>query len=171
MRHSRLTTIALLVCAASLAGCGYHLQRAQSLPPAMQHTVIAGANPYSSLVRQLTRALSGANVTVEPTPELATAELHILRDEPGRRVISVDNRDRPQEYELHYTVSFSLTHGTTTLLAPQTVTLTRDFVFDPNSVLAGAQQADQLLDAMQHDIVQVMLRRLAAVGRKTSAED
>lgn len=162
--------IAALLLAVGLAGCGYHLQRPEELPPAMQRTVIVASNPYSSLVRSLTRTLSGTNIKVVRDPKRATAELHILHDDSGRRVLSVDNRDRPQEYELHYIVTFSLTHGAQMLMAPQTVTLTRNFVFDPNSVLAGNAQASRLLDAMQRDAVQVIVRRLAAAARAKSGE-
>ncbi|HET7307717.1 MAG TPA: LPS assembly lipoprotein LptE [Gammaproteobacteria bacterium] len=146
-----------------LVGCGYHLQRARNLPPVMQRTIIVGTNPYGTLVRQLTRALSGTNIEVVQSPAVATAELHILRDDSGQRVSSVDSRDRPQAYELHYTISFSVTHQDKTLLKPQTVSLTRDYVFDPDNVLAGNQEAQRLLAAMRSDLVQVILRRLAAV--------
>ncbi|HET8551814.1 MAG TPA: LPS assembly lipoprotein LptE [Gammaproteobacteria bacterium] len=155
--------LALLLVALALAGCGYHLQRARNLPPVMQRTVIVGANPYGTLVRELTRALSGTNIEVVQSPAVATAELHILRDDAGQRVSSVDSKDRPQAYELHYAVSFSVTHQGQTLLEPQTVSLTRDYVFDPDNVLAGNQEAQRLLDAMRSDLVQVILRRLAAV--------
>lgn len=154
---------AVLGAALVLAGCGYHLQQPAKLPPQMHATTIVAANPYSPLVRELTRALSGADVTVVPAGAKAAAELHILQDAGSQRVLSVDSNDRPQEYELAYTVQFSLTQAGAALLAPQTVTLTRNFVFNPNNVLAANEQAARLLDAMRDDIVRVVLRRLAAV--------
>lgn len=159
MRTSAILAVATVV----LAACGYRLQQPSSLPPQMHQTAILASNPYSPLVRELTRSLSGANVKVVPSGTQAAAELHILQDTGSRRVLSVDSRDRPQEYELAYTVRFSLTQNGVTLLAPQTVTLTRNFVFNPNNVLAGNEQATRLLDAMRADIVRVVLRRLAAV--------
>ncbi|HET7370665.1 MAG TPA: LPS assembly lipoprotein LptE [Gammaproteobacteria bacterium] len=146
-----------------LTACGYHLQGARNLPPVMQRTTIVAGNPYSDLVRGLTRALSGANVEVVQTPQTATAVLKIINDTASRRVISVDSHDRPQAYELHYAVKFSVLHNDTVLLPSQTVSLTRDYVFDPDNVLAGNQEARRLLDAMRSDLVRVILRRLAAV--------
>lgn len=159
-RHARLPLL-LLLCGI-LAACGYHLQRTRNLPPIMQRTVIVGANPYGDLSRSLIRALSSANVTVVRTPETATAQLHILTDNASQTVVSVDSHDRPQAYELQYTVQFSVTHNKQTLLAPQTVSLNRTYVFDPDNVLAGNQEARRLLEAMRSDLVQVILRRLAA---------
>jgi LPS-assembly lipoprotein len=148
----------------SIAACGYHLQRPRALAPVMRRTVIVAGNPYSDLARGLTRALNATNVQTVSAPETATAELHILADSASRRVVSVDNRDRPRAYELHYEVRFSLTHGKQKVLAPQTVSLTRTFAFDPENILAGSQEASRLLNAMRADLVQVILRRLAAVS-------
>lgn len=161
----------MLLAIGLVAGCGYHLQRARDLPPVMQRTAVVASNQYSDLVRGLTRALSGTNIDVAPSTEKATSVLHIIRDRPGRRVVSVDNQDRPQAYELHYAVEFSVTHGGETILSPQTVSLTRTYVFNPDSVLAGNKEARQLLDSMRADLVQVILQRLAAVKATDDADD
>ncbi|HET7588045.1 MAG TPA: LPS assembly lipoprotein LptE [Gammaproteobacteria bacterium] len=160
---------AVIAIAATLSACGYHLQQARNLPPVMQRTTIVAGNPYSDLVRGLTRALAGADVEVVETPQAATAVLRIIHDDASRRVISVDSHDRPQAYELHYAVEFSVLHNGQVLLPSQTVSLTRDYVFDPDNVLAGNQEARRLLDAMRGDLVQVILRRLAAVKAAKSA--
>ncbi|HET6724986.1 MAG TPA: LPS assembly lipoprotein LptE [Gammaproteobacteria bacterium] len=152
-----------LSLAVTLSACGYHLQRTRNLPPVMQRTLIVGADPYGDLTRELIRALSSANVTVVKTPDRATAQLHILTDSSDQTVVSVDSHDRPQAYELQYTVKFSVTHDKQTWLAPQTVSLNRTYVFDPDNVLAGNQEARRLLQAMRGDLVQVILRRLAAI--------
>jgi LPS-assembly lipoprotein len=153
----------MVLVAGSLAACGYHLQRPRALAPVMQRTVIVAGNPYSDLVRGLTRALNATNIRIVSSPETATDELHILADSASRRVVSVDSRDRPRAYELHYAVEFSLTHGKQKVLAQQTVSLTRSFAFDPENILAGSQEASRLLNAMRADLVQVILRRLAAI--------
>jgi outer membrane lipopolysaccharide assembly protein LptE/RlpB len=72
----------------------------------------------------------------------------------------VSARNIPTDYELIYTVTFAV-HGTDTeLLAPQTISLSRDYSFQENELLAIEHEADILRAQMARDLVGVAMRRL-----------
>jgi LPS-assembly lipoprotein len=154
-----------LACAAAClaAACGFHLQGALELPPAMQHTYLQPVDSDSALARNLRRALAESHVTLAARPEDATAVLRLLKDEAGQRVLSVSPTGVPQEYELYHTVRFSLESGGVALFEPHETTVTRDYQFDPTDVLGKRHEAEYLQDAMVDDLVQLVLRRLSLV--------
>jgi LPS-assembly lipoprotein len=151
------------IVACFVAACGFHLQGALELPPAMQHTYLQPVDSDSPLARKLRRALGEAHVILAARPEDATAVLRLLKDEAGQRVLSVSPTGVPEEYELYHTVRFSLESGGVALFEPYETTVTRDYQFDPTDVLGKRHEADYLQDAMVDDLVQVVLRRVSLV--------
>lgn len=170
MRRTRAAYYRLTIGLASalfLASCGYHLQsvqRVNNLPLVMNKTAVVANDPYGSLVRDLKRAIDATNATVVSQVEQSTAVVHVLSSTTSKRVISVDNRNRPQAYGLRYKATFSLTAGDHTLLAPQSVAVSREYEFDPNAALAANSEAQRLLRSMRADLVLKIMRQLAAVG-------
>ena len=91
----------------------------------------------------------------------ASAVVTILKDNVKQRVLSVSNLNQPNEYELTYTVSFSVTAGDRELLPPQEISTTRDYSFDARLLLAKGHEADILRGAMARDLADMVMRRLA----------
>lgn len=160
MSLSRLLVIAAVL---SLAGCGFHLQGALTTPPEMQRTYIAAADRYSDFYRAFRSALRTAGVTLVDSPNDATATFTILFDDTGQRVLSVSARNVPTEYEVFYTVEYALDAGTASLLERQTLTLTRDYTYDPTLVLGKAKEETQLRDAIVRDLVRLVLRQISTL--------
>ena len=153
------------VCAAAafIAGCGFHLQGAVTIPETMQRTYVAPADRFSPFYRQIRRDLQNAGVTVVESPDRATATLSILADETGQRVLSVSARNVPTEYEVFYTIEYRLTAGTETLLETQALTLTRDYTYDPNLVLGKAHEERLLREAIVDDLVRIVVKQMATL--------
>ena len=145
------------------AACGFHLQGALELPPAMQHTYLQPVDADSPLARKLRRALGESDVILATSTEDATAVLKLLKDESGQRVLSVSPTGVPEEYELYHTVRFTLESGGAAMFEPYETTVTRDYRFDPTDVLGKRHEAEFLQEAMVDDLVQVMLRRLSLI--------
>ena len=61
-----------------------------------------------------------------------------------RRVLSVSAANQPNEYEITYTVSFSVTAGDKELLPPQEVSATRTYSFNEPLLLAKGHEEDVL---------------------------
>jgi LPS-assembly lipoprotein len=160
-RAARTWLAAAVACAA--AACGFHLQGALELPPAMERTYLDALDTDSPLARKLQRALADTGTTMTARREDATAVLKLSKDDAGQRVLSVSPAGVPEEYELYHTVEFSLESDGRLLVAPSETTVTRDYRFDPTDVLGKRNEAEYLQAAMVDDIVRIVLRRLALV--------
>ncbi len=157
----RLTGSALLAMCGLLAGCGFHLEGRTPLPKVLHVAYISAKDRQSDFVQGLQRALivAGARVTDRSTE--ATAVVTVLEDTVTPRVVAVSATNLPREYEITYTVRFSVSAGAKDLLAPQEVSVTRDYAFDEYVVLAKDNEDAILRAALAHDLVDIVMRRLA----------
>ncbi len=155
--------LAPLALCALLAGCGFHLEGRVPLPKALHVDYVDAKNQQSDFVQGLRRALiiAGAQVTDRSTD--ATAVVHVLEDTVTPRVVAVSATNLPREYEITYTVRFSVTAGDKDLLAAQDVSVTRDYAFDEYVVLAKDNEDSILRAALAHNLVDIVMRRLSSL--------
>jgi LPS-assembly lipoprotein len=153
----------LLVIALMLAGCGFHLQGRTPLPPAMKAAFVQAEDPRSDFVQSLRKAMiiSGARPALRK--DHATAIVTIVKDEVTHRVLSVSAANRPTEYEVTYTVTFSVSEGDKELLSNQEVSATRSYSFDERLLLAKEHEEAVLREAMARDLADIVMRRLASL--------
>ena len=145
----------------ALGGCGFHLEGRTPLPERVQTPYLEAQDRQSDFVQSLERALLANGAQLAPDRTKASAVVTILKDNLKPRVLSVSNLNQPNEYELTYTVSFSVTAGGQELLAPQELSTTRSYSFDAHQLLAKGHEADILRGAMAQDLAQMVMRRLA----------
>ena len=155
----RAAAVALLALA--LGGCGFHLEGHAALPAAVKTPFIDAQDRQSDFVQSLERTLLMNGAQLAPEKTKATAVVSILKDDVKPRVLSVSNLNQPNEYELTYTVSFSVTAGDKELLPPQEISVTRSYSFDAHLLLAKGHEADILKEAMARDLADMVMRRLA----------
>ncbi len=146
-----------------LGGCGFHLEGRTPLPAALRAAYVQAQDPRSDFVQSLRKAMliSGAHPT--DATEGSTAVVHIAKDEMTRRVLSVSVANRPTEYEVTYTVQFSVEAGDKTLLANQEISATRSYSFDERLLLAKEHEEAVLREAMAKDLADIVMRRLASL--------
>jgi LPS-assembly lipoprotein len=87
----------------------------------------------------------------------------VRRDRTGRRVLSVSARNTPEEFEVFYTVDYSIDRGGEEVVPMQTLELTRSFSFDEADLLAKDREEDILREAMARDIAGLVVRRLGSL--------
>ena len=156
-----------------LTSCGFHLRGAITLPPQMERTQLAGIDARSALAEEIVAVLEGAGAQVVTAD--ATALLRISDERETRRLLSVGSSGRASEYEVSYQFSFELSVPVTTTdpagresivhqvrVTPQTVSLSRDYTFDPDSVLGMGDVEAVLVREMRAFAVRQMLLRLRA---------
>lgn len=148
-----------------VAACGFHLRGAPDIPPAMARTYIDAEDRYSLFYRKLAERLEQAGVELVDSRTAATAELVIHADETGQRVLSVSARNVPTEYEVYYTIYYSIVGGRSVLMEPQQKTLTRDYTYDETRVLGKAREEQLLREAIAEDLVRVVLIQLSSLER------
>jgi LPS-assembly lipoprotein len=146
-----------------LAGCGFHLQGALTFPPQLERTYIETIDTHSGFYRDLRTAMEAAGIDLTDTAADATATLRIDFDETDQRVLSVSARNVPTEYEVWYTIEYSLFSGQDNLIDRQMLTLTRDYTYDSTLVLGKAQEEELLREAIVDDLVRIVLKQISAL--------
>lgn len=158
-----LSRISLVAAACLIAGCGFHLQNELQVPDAMERTYLDAVERDTQFHRELRRQLRASGVNIVESQEEATAIFTINRDVTGQRVLSVSARNVPTEYEVFYTVGYSLVSGEDSLLAPQDVTFTRDYTWDETLVLGKANEENMMREAIVRDLVRTVLKQLSTI--------
>jgi LPS-assembly lipoprotein len=145
----------------ALGACGFHLEGHTALPAAVKTPFVDTQDRQTDFVHSLQHALLMNGAQLAPDRKQASAVITILKDNLKPRVLSVSNLNEPNEYELTYTVTFSVTAGDKELLPPQDLSTTRSYSFDPRLLLAKGHEADILRGAMAQDLADMVMRRLA----------
>jgi LPS-assembly lipoprotein len=146
-----------------LTGCGFHLEGHTPLPSQFKVSYVDAHDRQSDFVQELRNALLVNGVILTEDTTAATATVHVLDDKHVQRVLSVSPDNLPREYELTYTVRFSVTAGDKELLAPQEVASTREYSFTVTELLAKENEEAILQTALAHDLVDVVMRRLSSL--------
>jgi len=146
-----------------LAACGFQMRGATSMPPEMSRTYIATDDQRSLFYRRLRDSLRSAGVIIVESPFDATATFSILSDMPGQRVLSVSARNVPREFEVFYTVFYSVQAKEVTLLEPRSQTLTRDYTWDVTEVIGKEKEEELLRAAIVDDLVRIVLIQLSSI--------
>ncbi len=139
------------------------MRGAASVPPEMARTYIAADDQRSLFYRRLRDSLQGAGVNIVESPYDATATFSILSDMPGQRVLSVSARNVPREFEVFYTVFYSVQAKEVTLLEPRSQTLIRDYTWDETKVLGKEKEEELLRAAIVDDLVRIVLIQLSSI--------
>jgi LPS-assembly lipoprotein len=148
--------------ALSLTACGFALRGSRELPAGMAETFIQAGTPGSALVSQLKRFLRDSSVRVTEHPGSNTAVLKV-RESSTRRVLSIGADAKAREFELQYSVTFSVTiPGMEREFPEKTISLSRDYSFDRLAVLAANEEEAMLMRDMQRELARMMIEQIAA---------
>ncbi len=161
MSVRRAALVGLLL---ALAGCGFRLQGSAPLPRSIALVRIETSDTESDFYFGLRKALEAAGTRIDETGTDASATvIHVLSDAVAQRVLTVSALNVPTEYELSYTVRFSVTAGGRDLIEPESHVLVRDYNFSENALLAKQRETRIFSEALAHDLVNVVMRRLATL--------
>lgn len=129
----------------------------------MERTHIAAVDPRSLFYRELHASLKSSGINLVDNAADATATFTISFDETDQRVLSVSARNVPTEYEVYYTIEYALDGGAERLLEYQTLTLTRDYTYDPTLVLGKDREEQLLREAIVDDLVRIVLKQISTL--------
>jgi LPS-assembly lipoprotein len=153
----------MMMVVVGLAGCGFHLQGDFTPPAGMERTYVATNDRYSLFLREFEAQLQAAGVELTDSAADATAIFTIFADETDQRVLSVSARNVPTEYEVFYTITYSLDSGGNPLMPQQTMTLTRDYTYDSTLVLGKAREEELLREAIVENLVRVVMKQISTL--------
>jgi LPS-assembly lipoprotein len=152
-----------------LAACGFHLRGEQTLP--FETLYLPPGSPLSiELKRNL--AAQASSTRIVNNPKDAEAVLAFTSEARDKVILSFDTTGRVREYQLVYAVGFRVTDPGGQVYVPTSqIRLTRDITFSDAQILAKESEEAQLYRDMQSDMVQQLLRRIAAAKTAKPALD
>ena len=149
--------------AGAVGGCGFQLQGSGILPDVVATTYLESPKNYTEFHDSLINALAARGVELADSRSDAGAVLRILEDTSGQRVLSVSARNTPQEYEVFYTVGFSLEADGDALIDNEFLVATRSYSYDATGVLGMTSEEQMLREALAEDLARRVLRLIEGV--------
>jgi LPS-assembly lipoprotein len=158
---------AALLVAGAVAGCGFQLRGANGTYTMPFQSIYLGFPDTSALGTELKRNLRATDqVVIADKAEQAEAQFVLLGEVRNKSILSLNSLGRVREYLLSYTVSYTVRDARGAVLVPPTeISLRRNMAFDETQVLAKESEEALLYRDMQADLVQQIMRRLAAMNK------
>ena len=153
-------TAFLLGLALLPAACGFQLRGTANVP----FDTLYLPNATSGIQLNLKRNIqAGTRVKVVDDPKVAQAVMQFTEETRQKEILSLTGTGRVREFQLRYRVSWRVHDGKGGDYVPQnTIVLTRDVTFNDTEILAKEAEEELLFRDMQTDMVQQIIRRLAA---------
>lgn len=160
---SSMRALALLCFAGLLASCGFRMQGTAAYPESMANTYIATDDRFTPFYRKLSVALEQGGVNVTSSPIDADSVIRIEKDDSGQRVLTVSGRNVPTEYQVYYTVRYSVWIDGSQVGKTRNLGDREDYSYDSTQVLGKAREAAQLKDALADRLVARVSRELSSI--------
>jgi len=153
--------VAIVLLGLVTAACGFQLRGQAKLP---FETLYVAIPQVSELGTELKRnIIAGTHTKLVNDPAQAQAILDLISEDRGKSILSFDTSGRVREFQLRYRISFRVRDARGRDYLPQSeIRLTRDISFNDAQVLSKESEELLLFRDMQSDMVQQILRRLAA---------
>ncbi len=151
----------LLATTLLLTACGFQLRGSYVLPFDSLYLTLPETGELHAQIRRA--ILAGSHTQIAQEAKEAQVTLQVLGDQQSKNILSLSGAGRAREYQLVRTFSFRLVdpQGREWLPTGQ-ITLHRDITFNDDLVLSKEAEEALLWRDMQNDLVQQLLRRLAA---------
>ncbi|HZV54985.1 MAG TPA: LPS assembly lipoprotein LptE [Rhodocyclaceae bacterium] len=151
----------LILATVLLSACGFQLRGAYSFPFDTLYIALAESSELRSVIKRNVEASTQTRIVAAPAD--AQASLTILGDVVLKKIMSLNSAGRVREYQLERTFTFRVTDPKgQEFLPPNTIRITREMTFDDAAVLSKEAEEVLLWRDIQNDLVQQLLRRLAA---------
>lgn len=156
----------LFVMTGGLGGCGFALRQAPKFAFSSLRVAVYVGTPVS---RALQRELAASGIQVVNTAAVAgqppvQVVLDVLQDQRERAVVGQTASGQVRELQLRTRFRYRLSTPSGKRLIEETeMLLERDISFTETGALAKAAEEQLMFNDMQGDIVQQVMRRLAAV--------
>ena len=148
------------IVSSGLAGCGFQLRGSYSLP---YESIYVGGADYNLIVANMKRAIRNTGTRLADSKEDAQATFLPAGEKREAKILSLSSTGRVREKRLVYTYNYRVIDGKgRDLVLPGSVELTREITYADSDVLAKTQEEELLWRDMEGDLVQQLMRRLAA---------
>jgi LPS-assembly lipoprotein len=148
-----------------LTGCGFALRQPPKFAFKTIYTAVAPNSVIGVELKRNLAAIGGVTLLTDPAEQkLADVQLDILSEIREKVVVGVNSSGQVREFQLRLKFRFRLKTPQGKELIPDTEILQqRDISFSESGALSKEIEEAQLYRSMQSDVVQQLMRRLAAV--------
>jgi LPS-assembly lipoprotein len=150
----------ILLAALTLSACGFHLRGPANLP---FKTIYIDLPSNSALTVELKRYLHVSDAEVVNSAAEAETVLQVLANTRDQKILTLTTSGQVSQYSLFLNFTFQLKDNKgAIIIPPATIVLKRDVTYNSNQALAKEAEIALLYRDMQSDLVQQIIRRLAA---------
>ena len=151
-----------------LAACGFQLRGTADVPFQTIYLPPVTGGIGLELKRNIQ---AGTRAKLVDSAKQAEAVFEFTQETREKEILSLTGTGRVREFQLRYRVGFRVHDGKGRDFVPtNVVTLVRDISFNDTDVLAKETEEQLLYRDMQSDMVQQILRRLAAAKPAAQAQ-
>jgi LPS-assembly lipoprotein len=159
--NSMLRNLTVFISSVCLIACGFHLRGANQFE---YKSIFISGN--TQINKPLIKALATNNIQVVSEPSQAELQLELLKEESEKRILSLSGDGVVREYELYYRVHYRTKPTSEPLWSqPQTMEARRDFSYSDANLLAKQGEEKRLNENMRSDVLNGLMRRLAALKK------
>ena len=142
-------------------GCGFHLRGMMDMPSWLSELGISVQKVHRDLGPELRQSLEAYAIHIKEPADQAQYLLILEQDFEEKRIISVSSSTTPRQFELRYTVQFSLESANGKIIIPSSrVTSTRVISVNSDRILGSNYEESLLKEEMRRDAVLEILERL-----------
>lgn len=154
-----MKTLIALLCTLLIAGCGFQLRGAATLP---FESLYVQAPVGSQFAQQFKRVVAaGSSTKIIDDPKAAEATLILVAEAREKSILSLSGSGRVSEFQLRYRMTYRMVNKAAAEILPSTeIALKRDFSFNDQDTLSKESEEALLFRDMQNDAVQQLVRRL-----------
>lgn len=158
---ARLSSLSLmLVAALSVSACGFHLRGVGGSTDIPFRTMyVEGGGGVATGLQQYLRAVPG--MTLAKQAKDAEATIAVVSEKTDKTIRSLNQAGKVSEYELHYSLTYTLLGASRQPLFPTSeINIRRYMTYEDSFALGKEQEEAMLVRDMQQDATQQILRRL-----------
>ena len=156
--------ISALALISLLAACGFQPAGKVKLDSRFANTHIYTASNAAIMVDLLQRQFQENKFPLVDQAQ-ASVVIDVLYEKASKRILSVDSNGKARMYELELVVGIAVKDAEGEKLLPnQNIKLSREFLFDINSVLGKSNEEQAIYNEMRKDTARLIMHRLQALS-------
>lgn len=148
----------------NLAGCGFHSQTIQDIPPQLRTIYLDSPNPYSPLTVQLRRTLKSINVHITQTAQAAPVTLRIISNNMTPNIPSIIYSGNATSYSYTLKTTFEIAKRNGEIIfGPKTLHISRSVLQNANQVYTP-DATDLLKRELTRSMVTLIYNQITALN-------
>lgn len=177
--------ITLCILVLGIGACGFQLRGSQALPTSLTQVLINAPLQYSPLSRalqkrlpvyQLTGIINSVKATTSQANAISnqdalqkTVVIQLNPEQFERRLLSVFTTGQVAEYELLYTVEYSVVFPGADAIS-NSLTVSREYQDDPDQILAKSRELNLVLAELRNESADRIIRLLSSQYQLAQAQ-